>query len=134
MHKANTPSAKKLGGGLFLVDKGEKPKSIPNNAGKTYFKWSMAERNMLLRECAYAEVWNFPQRQKSAKRRDICTILKAVPNFKETLENLDWRKCQNEYDINVKLYTDEGEAYRFRSGDDKQHTQWEDIINRKEDG
>ena len=49
MHKANnTPSAEKLGGGLFLVDKGEKAKSIPNNAGKTYFKWSM--------ECAYAEV------------------------------------------------------------------------------
>ena len=134
MHKANTPSAKKLGGGLFLVDKGEKAKSIPNNAGKTYFKWSMAERNMLLRECAYAEVWNFPQRQKSAKRGDICTILKAVPNFEETLENLDWRKCQNEYDRNVKLYTDEGEAYRFRSGDDEQHTQWQDIINRKEDG
>ena len=42
---------------------------------------------------------------------DIRTILKAVPNFEETLEKLDWRKCQNEYDRNVKLYTDEGEAY-----------------------
>jgi len=58
---------KKLGGGLFCVDKGEKPKSIPNNAGKTYFKWSMAVRNMLLSVCAFAEVWNFPHlKTKSA--------------------------------------------------------------------
>ena len=68
-----------------------------------------------------------------------CTILKAVPNFaiEETLANLDWHKCQYEYDRKVKLYTEEGEAYWFRSGNDGQHTQWQDImqdiINRKED-
>ena len=48
MHKANTPSAKKLGGGLFVVDPREKSKYISNNTGKAYFKWAMAERNMLL--------------------------------------------------------------------------------------
>ena len=36
--------------------------------------------------------------------------------------------CKNEYDRNVK------QAYRFRYGDDEQHTHWQDIINRKEDG
>ena len=70
----------------------------------------------------------FPSTTKIRQTGDICTILKAVPSFEETLENLEWRKCQNEYDRNVK------QAYRFRYGDGEQHTHWQDIINRKEDG
>ena len=102
MHKANnTPSAEKLG--WWINSCWQRGKSKIN---------SKQRREDILQD------------KKSVKWGDIRTILKAVPNFEETLEKLDWRKCQNEYDRNVKLYTEEGEAYRFRSGDVEQLTQW----------
>ena len=135
MLKSTTPSAKKVGSGCYLIQEnkgeksaGEKSKPVPNNQGKKYFSWGMKERNMLLRECAHAQVWNFPPRNKATKWANIPIILKSVPDFKSTLANLEWRKCQEEFNRNVQLFQAEGESYRFKSGDDEEHTEWHDIM------
>ena len=41
---------------------------------------------------------------------------------------MNWRKCQDEFEKNVELYKDQGDSYRFKSGDDEQHTEWQDIM------
>ena len=123
MLKSTTPSSKKVGSGCYVIQGHNsaegKSKPVPNNQGKKYFSWGMKERNMLLRECAHAQVWNFPPRNKATKWENISIILKSVPDFESTLANLERHKCQEEFNRNVQLYQAEGESYRFKSGDDE---------------
>ena len=128
---APSNSFKQVGDGLYLSEDpldNEKQKPVPNNAGKKYFKWTMAQRNTLLRECFYHEVWTVPAKKKSVVYMDIVTILKSIPNMEVALANLDWRKCQDEYNLNVDAYNKHREEYKFKSGTDEEHTEWQDIM------
>ena len=46
----------------------------------------------------------------------------------EVLEKLDGRKCQDEFATNVDLYNQHKDSWRFQSGSDEQHTEWQDIM------
>ena len=138
MKKTRAPSVRELGAGLFIAgsppgsniesDSSGKTKPVPNNAGKKYFRWTMQARNMLLRECSYREVWCFPHKKKMELWQEIAVILKSIPNFETTLEKLDGRKCQDEFATNLDLYNQHKDSWRFQSGSDEQHTEWQDIM------
>ena len=58
----------------------------------------------------------------------MSTVLKSIPNFEVSLAKLDWRKCQAEFQLNVDSYIKSKDTQCFKSGDDEQHTQWQDLM------
>jgi len=59
---------------------------------------------------------------------DVCCILRTYPNYEKRFETLTWRKCEDEYNRNVKLYQADRKAVPFQSGTDAEHTEWEDLM------
>ena len=104
-------------------------RSTPDNREKKYFKWTMETRLLLLRECRDKEVWSITHGQTVRVWADIATILRNIPTYEETFVRLTWRKCQEEFDRNLAVYTTEKEGVPFRSGSDEQHSEWHDIMD-----
>ena len=104
-------------------------RSTPDNREKKYFKWTMETRLLLLRECRDKEVWSITHGQTVRVWADIATILRNIPTYEETFVRLTWRKCQEEFDRNLAVYTTEKEGVPFRSGSDEQHCEWHDIMD-----
>ena len=103
-------------------------KKVPNNAGKKYFKWEMETRALLLIEAREKEVWDVPYSQNEKVWTDICTILKSYPNYEVTFQNLNWRRCEEEYCRSVAAYAADRRGVPFRSGKAEQHEQWHNIM------
>ena len=59
---------------------------------------------------------------------DVCTVLRTYPNYDKFFERLTWRNCEEEYNQNVKLYATDKMAVPFQSGTDKEHQEWEDLM------
>ena len=59
---------------------------------------------------------------------DVCCILRTYPNYEKSFETLTWRKCKDEYNMNVQLYRADRKGVPFQSGTDKEHTEWEDLM------
>ena len=129
MKKSSAPTEKYLGDGVFLQQEfAEEKKKQPYNKGKKYFYWSIATTTLLLKECLDKEVWSITYGNTEKVWMEVCTVLRTYPNQAETFSALTWRKCKDEYDRNEKLYKADKQSVPFQSGTDKEHQEWEDVM------
>ena len=103
-------------------------KKTPNNAGVTYFKWVPQTRMLLLNTCLDKQVWTAGHGKKGKLYQDVCTILQTIPNYEEEFETLTWRKCQAEFEGNLKAYKENKQSVPFRSGSAEDHLRWHDVM------
>jgi len=121
----------KAGAGLYVAttsEPGKSKKPTPNNEGKSYHKWTMQQRDLLLRECLFQQVWTAPHKQKQQTWSNICIILNNLPNIGDEFATVDWRKCQDEFTKNVELFLTSKDAHHFKSGTAEEHTVWQDLM------
>ena len=107
MKKSNIGTMQKAGAGLYVAttsEPGKSKKPTPNNEGKSYHKWTMQQRDLLLRECLFQQVWTAPHKQKQQTWSNICIILNNLPNIGDEFATVDWRKCQDEFTKNVEFF------------------------------
>ena len=129
MKKSSSPTERYLGDGVFLQHEfDEEKKKQRYNKGKKYFYWSIATTTLLLKECLDKEVWSITYGNTEKVWMEVCTVLRTYPNQAETFSALTWRKCKDEYDRNVKLYKADKQSVPFQSGTDKEHQEWEDVM------
>ena len=135
MKKSNVSSSSKsavhVGSEVYLEPLEIEPgfiRKTPDNRGKKYFKWDMVLTNLLLKECLDKEVWTITFGKTEQVWMDVCCILRTYPNYEKRFETLTWRKCEDEYNRNVKLYQADRKAVPFQSGTDAEHTEWEDLM------
>ena len=137
MKKTGAPSSasgnpKYVGSGCYLQSDGERKAASaskpPDNTGKQYFKWDMSSTTVLLKECLDKEVWNIKYGNTERTWMDICVILRTFPGKESLFAKLTWRSCEKEYARNVKLYLADKMAVPFQSGTDKEHAEWEDVM------
>ena len=88
----------------------------------------METRALLLIEACEKEVWDVPYSQNEKVWTDIRTILKSYPNYEVTFQNLNWRRCEEEYCRSVAAYAADRQGVPFRSGTAEQHEQWHNIM------
>ena len=131
MKKSSIGTMQKAGAGLYVAttsEPGKSKKPTPNNEGKSYHKWTMQQRDLLLKECLFQQVWTAPHKQKQQTWSNICIILNNLPNIGDEFATVDWRKCQDEFTKNVELFLTSKDAHHFKSGTAEEHTVWQDLM------